>query len=531
MPTILGVSWCLPCLTIAKGTGGFPPTAKKFSSSTVNPSDRDTKNKLCAIQANSSLFPNIIPPCTTLIDTTFNASNAFLKLALLQKRNSSGKCGVVNDICSKGSRFSVSLPIHMNESRSRPIDALNEIKTHSTELRGTILSPSKINKRSQSDLNLDSIDSKSASTDYQIDIQNSKEDQFNIISIKHNLKSPKSYIGQKSTAVVRPCLRHRRSSYDDILRRSSEKGLNTYSSLDSKLSSNKATTKIDPILSSFENNTSTQPLNKSVKFILPESSKQKRMPDYGRTTTAPWHSAIADKSISPANFPLTSLAPLPYEYMIQHQGNCYGTLNSSNSFPNSQYIPSLKEPPCALNANHSLIFSSNATDPSSFSKANFALPGALCNTDSLQPPMQLLNQALGKDIVFPTFEKYQENKCTKQVENSIPTTIYWSTGCIYDPTVYYTTMTNPSAFCTTCCWNCHKDGLPMISYPPETKLAACITSASNTIDSTRDKSVKQCTLSPSSTIKHPFNENEVDDNTDSDEESTEGDCNVDMWFL
>ena len=528
MPTILGVSWCLPCLTIAKSTGGFPPNAKKYSTSTVNPS----KNKLCAIQGNSSLFPNIIPPCTTLIDTTFNASNAFLKLALLQKRNSSGKCGGVNDHCSKSSRFSVSLPLHINESRSRPRDALGKIHMHSAELQDTILIPNRINKRSQSDLNLDSIDSKSACTDYQIDIRNSAEDGFNISSIKHNLGNPKSYIGQKSTAIVRPCLRHRRSSYDDILSRSSDKGLNTYSSLDSKLSSNKATIKIDPILSSFENNTSTQPLNKTVKFILPESSKQERTPGYGCTTTAQWHSTIADKSISPATFPLTSLAPVPYEYMIQHQGNFYGALNnSSNSFPNSHYIPSLKEPPCALNTNHSRIVSSNATDPLSFSKTNFASPGALCNNDSLETPMQLLNQAFGKDIVFPSFEKYEEKKCIKQVENGIPTTLYWSTGCMYDPTIYYTTMTNPSAFCTTCCWNCHKDGLPIISYPPETKLTACITSVSNIIDSTRDKSIKQCIQTPSSTIKHLFTENEVDDNTDSDEESTEGDCNVDIRFL
>ena len=67
----------------------------------------------------------------------------------------------------------------------------------------------------------------------------------------------------------------------------------------------------------------------------------------------------------------------------------------------------------------------------------------------------------------------------------------------------------------------------MISYPPESKLATCIASVSNIIDSTQDKSGKLCNQFPSSTIKQTFIENEVDDNTDSDDESTEGDCIVD----
>ena len=71
----------------------------------------------------------------------------------------------------------------------------------------------------------------------------------------------------------------------------------------------------------------------------------------------------------------------------------------------------------------------------------------------------------------------------------------------------------------------------MISYPPEIKVTPCISSVSNIIDSTQDKSVKQCSKSPSSNAIHPFNENYVDDNTDSDEESTEGDCKVDSRFL
>ena len=105
----------------------------------------------------------------------------------------------------------------------------------------------------------------------------------------------------------------------------------------------------------------------------------------------------------------------------------------------------------------------------------------------------------------------------------MPATIYWSTGCFYDPTVYYSTMNSSAPFCTTCCLDCHKNGLPIVSYPHNTKL-----NKSNSFDNTQRSTVdnkykKHCIDFPSNALNEPLSDKEEDEDTDSDQDSTEGD--------
>ena len=525
---ILGVSWCLPCLTIAKGAGGFPPAATTFPNRTVHPSGREQRKKLCNVQSNSSLFPNVIPPCTTLIDTTFNASNTLLKLAILQKRNGSDKSESMTSNFSKSTRFSVSLPLHISDSQTCGKGHVNEIKTCTKKLGDTTLSPKRVDKQCQRAVNLDSIIKKSSTSVGQHCDLDISEKTKNLKSMPLTKINPTCNTEQKSTAVVRPCLRHRRSSYDDILRRSSEKCVNSYSSLDKKNLNSRTTKTTNTMPSSLEN---INPLNKSVKFILPETNTHEMRQGYNDAAMTAFNSNInVDHQISPSIFPLVGISSLPYECMIQHH-DYYSAFcnNNPNAFPYTPYVPSIKEGSYNINSNQSFIFSS-PMDVTPVSKFNVSVPDAPFIRNSIQPSLSLINPNIKKENIVTAYENYNEKSYTQRAENNIFSTGYGTERYIHGPTAYYPTMTTSSTFCTTCCWDCHKNGLPMFSYHSEQKSSDGSVPFSKNAFLTDDKNTKQRIDYSSNNLKHTFSDNEEDDGSDSNEDDTEGDldyaCNL-----
>ena len=481
------------------------------------------------IQANSPLFTNIIPPCTTLLDTTFNASNTLLKLALLQKQNSSGESIKISESFSEfgdnseETNFKVSLPNHFKTSKSPLNIPVDEMISHSAQIRDSFLSPSKINKRSQSVIDIDSMVEKSSLTvEHYKSIGTTRQDTISDKSVLHPLIKSTLPAGQKSTAIVRPCLRHRRSSYDDILGQSSKKQINTYSSLDNKSTNSTTALKTHSMIQSYNSNNTTQPLNKSVKFVLPETSERERKDQSleNAMATNVNTNLTSDQKNSTSLLPWTGFSPLSYECLVNHPTNFYGTLcPNSNLFPYTQYIPSIQKTPDQFDRPQPL----NSID-ASFPKINVSFTGDSCDMNYVKSPLQFVSSnAICNASEVSAFGSHQESKCTKTIKNNTPATLYWSTGCIYDPTVYVSSMSMPANFCSTCCWNYNKDGINPASFPEGTILQDKMPCLSSSLDPFHDSTLKTG-FKTISNVKYPLNELDTIDDTDSEDDSIEGDC-------
>ena len=527
MEKLLGVSWCLPCLTIVKNSGGISPGAKSFHAGTVNDREKGIKNKLLDIQANGPIFTNIIPPCTTLLDTTFNASNTLLKLALLQKRNSSGKSVKMSESFSeydnnpKGTNFAVALPNHFKTSKNPLNIPVDEMISHSAQIRDSFFNPSKMNKRSQSVIDIDSMVEKSSlKVEHYKSIGTARQDVISDKSVVHPLIKSTLPAEQKSTAIVRPCLRHRRSSYDDILGQSPNKPINSYSSLDNKSTNSKATFKTHSMLQSYDSDNSTQPLNKSVKFVLPETSERERRDQTLEHTKATnlIPNFSTDQKSSSSILPWTGFSALPYECLVNHPSNCYGTMCNSNLFPYTQYVPSIQKTPDQFDRQQSL----NPLD-ASCPNINVSFTSASCDMNYVKSPLQFVSSNIANLSNVSAFGSHHESKFTKPIENNPPATLYWSTGCIYDPTVYVSSMSVPTNFCSTCCWNYSKDEIIPASYPEGTVLRDKVPCLSSSIGPFHDNSFKTG-LKTISNVKYPLNEPDNIDDTESEDDSIEGDC-------
>ena len=526
MGKLLGVSWCLPCLTIVKNSGGISTATKSLRATTVNQADKSIKNKLFNLHTNGPLITNMIPPCTTLLDTTFHASNTLLKLALLQKRDSSEKCIKLSesssdfDNDSQRSKLPVSFLNHSESSKVKLNSPVNEVLSQSPQINDPFYSPSPLNKRSQSDMNIDSIVQESSLTLEQCRSLNATShegrDKSNLQPIiRSNLSA-----GQKSTAIVRPCLRHRRSSYDDILGQSSNKRTSRYSYLDNTCVSSKTAFKTNSILSSFDDNSSTQPLNKSVKFVLPESSEHYSKKQILDTSTAKnFNSNMnSDQHFSSPILPWTGISHIPYNCVLNHHTNGYNTLcTNPNLFPYTEYIPSIHKLAGQVDKQQPI----NSID-TSISHLNFSFPGASCDMNCSKPPLQLVSSNITSVKDISLIESQNETKCAKMAQNNIPAALYWSGGCIYDPTVYLATVSAPSNFCTTC-WSYNKDQIPVPSYTDQTVFRSGTSCLSSPICPFYDDTLK-AGFKHKLNIRFPANEANETNDTDSEDESTEGDC-------
>ena len=525
MGKLLGVSWCLPCLTIAKNSGGLPHT-KSLNASNVNKTEKGMKNKLFDIPANGSHITNMIPPCTTLLDTTFHASNTLFKLALLQKRSSSEKPIKVSELCSNldtnsDSKTAISLFNDLHNSKNPLNISEKEIVSQSTRSHDSSSTPSPLNKRSQSDMNIDEIVQEcSHPLKHYKSLNSTDHDECSSKSNAHPLIKSQSSSGQKSTAIVRPCLRHRRSSYDDILGQSSKRRTNRYSSLDNKCIDFKTSFKSNSMVPSYDTHSSTQPLNKSVKFVLPESSEQESKNQNLTSTMTPnfYPHFASDQNISSPFIPWSGLSPLPYNCVVNHQANCYSTLSSNSSvFPYAGYIPSIDKPSNHYNGRESFISLDN-----SFPKINLSFPSNSCDMNYINTSLQLASSNFANQKDIPLLGVQKECKPSITMERNTPTTLYWASGCIYDPTVYFTTLSAPSNVCSTCYWIYNENGKPTSTFPDKISSQNHPTGLSNSIASFHDK-IPKAEFKNISNSKCSLIEPDNFANTDSEDDSTEGD--------
>ena len=529
---ILGVSWCLPCLTIAKGTGGFPSSTSKISIHASVPSEKETKNRLCNIQANGSNFPSILPHCTTLIDTTFHASNTLLKLALLQKRNSSHQPDNTNNNFSNSTRYTVALPQHISDPRNRRTDDILFDASHSSKLKDNSLCCDNIKGRSQSLANLDLMLPNHSFSSGPVDSLSASDDKPSLNTTKRSLDQPSSLVKQESAAFVRPCLRHRRSSYDDILGKSTGKKLNGYSSLDNKLLNDKTALKNDSTdLASEDVSCSTQPLNKTVKFILPESSRHKKEQILESASMTVLNSTIGGyPNISPETFPLAHLSQIPYNCLMQTQKDYYTSYGAKSTLlPYADYIPSETDFPRGTNANHSFMLPGSHMEPSSSHKANYLFHGSPFYRSSINSSLSSITQHIEKVNGDIPLEKPKFAKCAALPKTDIPSAICWSAGYMYNPSLYCPTMPTAVPFCTSCCWNCPKDKYSLL-LPPNDKSGELIEQVSISKNLASSKISNHSSDKPSNVLQYPLSDNEGDDDTDSEEQSTEGEFVVTAYM-
>ena len=139
-----------------------------------------------------------------------------------------------------------------------------------------------------------------------------------------------------------------------------------------------------------------------------------------------------------------------------------------------------------------------------------------------KPPLQLVSSNINSVKDISLIESQNETKCSKKVQNNIPAALYWSRGCIYDPTVYLATVSAPSNFCTTC-WNYNKDQIPVPSYTDQSVLNSGTSCLSSQICPFNDDNLKTG-FKPKLNIRCPINAANETNDTDSEDESTEGDC-------
>ena len=280
-------------------------------------------------------------------------------------------------------------------------------------------------------------------------------------------------------------------------------------------------------MSSFDSNESSgNSSNKSVKFILPESRELKTPSGIVLSAMDTLKSSRdGDQNMPPINFPFADFSTLSRQYSPQSQSNYFQAFCSNSKYlPCAQPIPIIKEPQHMENPSHHFTASSPShLDTSSFSQINFSIPAYKCGENFMYSPFPFINTSMKQNNKFVQFEKSNTKGCAAIEENEIPPSVYWSTGCIYDPTHYYANTATPTTFCAPYCVNCYTNALNMVPYPYNPKFNNSNISVTTERSSFENKHNEHFFNFPSNALKYPLSEEEEDDDTASDDGSIEGD--------
>ena len=141
--------------------------------------------------------------------------------------------------------------------------------------------------------------------------------------------------------------------------------------------------------------------------------------------------------------------------------------------------------------------------------------------NSINSSLSSITQHIEKVDGDIPLENLKLTKCAALPKTDIPSAICWSTGYMYNPSLYCPTMPTAVPFCTSCCWNCPKDTYSLF-LPPNDKSGELIEQVSISKNLASSKISNHSSDKPSNVLQYPLSDNEGDDDTDSEEQSTEG---------